>query len=93
MQFEPPPQAVILQVIHSYWLSRTVYLAARLKLADSRELTQATYLLGFASGIARRQSVLSLQFADCAGAPEPFRQHVDDSGIDVIDAIAHVSKF
>ena len=43
-------------------------------------------LLGFSSGIARRQSVLGLQFAHCAGATEPFCQHVNDRGIDVIDA-------
>jgi hypothetical protein len=64
----------------------------RVQLADSRELTQTVYLLGFSCGIARSQSVLGLQFADCAGAPKPFRQHVDDRGINVIDAIADVSK-
>jgi hypothetical protein len=55
-------------------------------------MPDATYLLGFSCGIARRQSVLSIQFADCADASEPFRQHVDDRGIDIIDAIAQVSK-
>ena len=30
-----PPQAAILHIIANYWLSRTVYLAARLKLADA----------------------------------------------------------
>ena len=40
----------------------------RVKLADSRESTQTTYLLSFSSGIARRQSVLSLQFAKYASA-------------------------
>src|SRR5262245_17654549 len=64
----------------------------RVELADSRELTQTAYLLGLSCGIARRKSVLGLQLADCAGAPEPFRQHVDDRGVDVIDAIANVSK-
>jgi len=32
---ETPPQAQILHIIAGYWLSRAVYLAARLKLADS----------------------------------------------------------
>ena len=31
---EMPPQAALLQVIEGYWLSRVVWLAARLKLAD-----------------------------------------------------------
>jgi len=64
----------------------------RVEPADSRELTQTAYLLGFSYGIARRQSVPGLQFSHCVSAPEPFRQHVDDRGVDVIDAIAQVSK-
>jgi hypothetical protein len=35
MQPELPPQAAVLDVIAGYWLSRAVYLAARLKLADA----------------------------------------------------------
>jgi DNA-binding IclR family transcriptional regulator len=35
MQHQVPPQAAILHVIAGYWLSRVVYLAARLKLADA----------------------------------------------------------
>jgi hypothetical protein len=62
------------------------------ELASRCEPTQTAYLLGFSSRIARRQSMLGLQFADQAGATEPFRQHVDDRGIYVINAIAHVSK-
>lgn len=31
----PPPQAEIFHIIGGYWLSRAVYLAARLKLADA----------------------------------------------------------
>ena len=35
MQHEAPPQAEIFHIIGGYWLSRAVYLAARLKLADA----------------------------------------------------------
>jgi len=56
MQFEPPPQAVILQVIHSYWLSRTVYLAARLKLADA--VGDATTLDDLAKATGTRSDAL-----------------------------------
>jgi hypothetical protein len=61
--------------------------------ADRREMPQAAYLLGFSAGIARGQSVLRLQFADSAGTSEPLCQHVDDRGIDIIDAVPQVSKF
>jgi hypothetical protein len=60
--------------------------------ADSREMPQTAGLLGFPSGVARGQSVLGLQFADRVGTPEPLCQHVDDRGIDIIDAIPQVSK-
>jgi hypothetical protein len=56
-------------------------------------MSQTADLLGFPSGIARGQSVLSLQFADRVGIPEPLRQHVDDRGVDIIDAVPQVSKF
>jgi hypothetical protein len=36
--------------------------------------------------------VLSLQLVDRVSTPEPLRQHMDDRGIDIIDAIAQVSK-
>ncbi len=62
------------------------------KLAVSCEMPQMADLLGFSSWIARGKSVLRLQFSDCAGTPEPLRQHVDDCGIDIIDAIPQVSK-
>jgi hypothetical protein len=63
------------------------------EVADRREMPQAALLLGFSSGIARGQSVPGLQFADSAGTTEPLRQHVDDRGIDIIDAVPQVSKF
>jgi hypothetical protein len=62
------------------------------ELADSREMPQTADLLGFSAGIARGQSVPGLQFADCPGTPEPLRQHVDDRGIDIINAAPQVSK-
>jgi hypothetical protein len=61
--------------------------------ADRREMPQTADLLGFPPGIAREQSVPGLQFADRMGTSEPLRQHVDDRGIDVIDAVPQVSKF
>lgn len=35
MEHQIPPQTAIMHIIAGYWLSRTVYLAARLKLADA----------------------------------------------------------
>ena len=64
----------------------------RLELALIREMPQTADLLGFSFWIAQRQPVLGLQFADCAGTLEPLRQHVDDCGIDIIDATAQGSK-
>jgi hypothetical protein len=63
------------------------------KFADRREMPQTTELLGFSAGIARGQSVLSLQFSHRAGTPEPLRQQVDDRGIDIVDAVPQVAKF
>jgi hypothetical protein len=63
------------------------------KFADLREMPQTTELLGFSAGIARGQSVLSLQFADSVGTAEPLREHVDDRGIDIVDAVPQVAKF
>jgi hypothetical protein len=64
----------------------------RVELADGREVPQATDLGGFPSGVARGQPVPGLQFANREGTPEPLRQHVDDRGINIIDAIPQVSK-
>jgi DNA-binding IclR family transcriptional regulator len=44
MQHQAPPQAQILQIVAGYWLSRAVYLAARLKLADAVADGPATLL-------------------------------------------------
>jgi SAM-dependent methyltransferase len=35
MQNQVPPQSAVMHIIAGYWLSRTVYLAAKLKLADA----------------------------------------------------------
>jgi hypothetical protein len=35
MQHQVPPQSAVMHIIAGYWLSRTVYLAAKLKLADA----------------------------------------------------------
>jgi hypothetical protein len=63
------------------------------KVADCREMPEAAHLLRFSAGIARGQSVPRFQCADGPGASEPLRQHVDNSGIDVIDAVPQISKF
>jgi hypothetical protein len=60
---------------------------------DRREMPQTADLLGFPAGIARGQSVPGLQFADSLGTPKAFGQHVDDRGIDIVDAVPQVSKF
>jgi hypothetical protein len=65
----------------------------RVELADRREMPQTADLLGFSAGIARGQSVLRLQFADGAGTPKPLRQHVDDRGIDIVDAVPEAANF
>jgi hypothetical protein len=56
-------------------------------------MPQTADLLGFSSGVAIGQPMLRLQFADSVGTSEPLSQHVDDRGIDIIDAVAQVSKF
>jgi hypothetical protein len=60
--------------------------------ADCRETPQTADLLGFPGRIARGQSVPGLQFPDRVGTSEPLRQHMDDRGIDIINAIPEVSK-
>jgi hypothetical protein len=35
MEHQAPPQSAVMHIIAGYWLSRAVYLAARLKLADA----------------------------------------------------------
>jgi hypothetical protein len=64
-----------------------------IEFADRREMPQTADLLRFPAGIARGQFVPGLKFADRVGTSEPLRQHVDDRGIDVIDAMPQVSKF
>jgi hypothetical protein len=64
-----------------------------IEFADRSETPSTTDLLGFPAGIPRGQSVPGLQFADRVGTAEPLRQHADDRGIDIIDAIPQISKF
>jgi hypothetical protein len=35
MEHQAPPQSAVMHIIAGYWLSRAVYLGARLKLADA----------------------------------------------------------
>jgi hypothetical protein len=64
----------------------------RIKVADRREMPHAACLLRFSTGIARAQPVLRLQLADSPGTSEPLRQHVDNRGVDIVDAVSEVSK-
>ena len=42
MEHQAPPQSAVMHIIAGYWLSRAVYLAARLKLADAVDQNGAT---------------------------------------------------
>jgi len=64
----------------------------RIESAECSLMPQTCDLLCFPSGIARWQTLLGLQLADCVGAPEPFSQQANDRGIDVIDVIPEVAK-
>ena len=50
MQQQLPPQAAIMHVVAGYWLSRAVYLAARLKLADAVDERATLAALAAATG-------------------------------------------
>src|SRR4051812_43772248 len=52
------------------------------------ELAQPFDLAGFARGVGRGQRVLGLEVADLLGAFEAFGEHMDDGGVDVVDAVA-----
>jgi hypothetical protein len=60
--------------------------------ADRREMPQPADLLGFSSGVARGQFVPRFQFSHGTGTPKPLRQHVDDRGVDIVDAVPQVAK-
>lgn len=57
------------------------------------ELAQAGDLVGFAGGVGRGQGVFGLEVADLLGAFEAFGEHVDDGGVDVVDAVAQAGEF
>jgi len=52
------------------------------------EAAQAGDLAGFAGGVGRREFQLRLEQADGFGAFEALGEHVDDRGIDIVDAFA-----
>jgi hypothetical protein len=56
-------------------------------------MPQTAHLFRFSARIARGQPVLRLQFADSAGTSEPLSQYVDNSRIDIIDAVPQAFKF
>jgi len=56
MQQQLPPQAAIMHVVAGYWLSRAVYLAARLKLADA--VGERATLAALAAATATRPEAL-----------------------------------
>lgn len=57
-----------------------------------RQLSQPRDLARLAVGIGRGQGGSGLVFADCLRDPEPFGEHMDDRGIDIVDALAEGSK-
>jgi len=52
------------------------------------ELAKARDLAAFAVGIGRGERVLRLVPANCLRNAKAFGQHVDDGGIDIVDALA-----
>ena len=52
------------------------------------ERAQARDLAHLAVGVARGHAVLGLQFADLLRATKPLGEHVNERGVDVIDAAA-----
>jgi hypothetical protein len=63
-----------------------------IEFADCRKMPQTADLLGFPAGIARGQSLPSLQFADRVGTAEPLRQQVDDRRIDILSMLSRRSR-
>jgi hypothetical protein len=64
-----------------------------IEVTGSCEMPQTADLRGFPFLIAKGQSVPGLQFADRMGALEPLCQHMDDRGIDIVDAISRSRRF
>ncbi|GAA2952752.1 hypothetical protein GCM10020227_19850 [Streptomyces flavovirens] len=60
----------------------------RVELGAFGELAQPGDLAGLAGGVGGRQVVLRLEVADLLGGLEAFGEHVDDRGVDVVDAFA-----
>jgi hypothetical protein len=52
------------------------------------EAAQPGDLAGLPLGVGRGQPVRGLEMADLLGALEAFGEHVDDGGVDVVDAVA-----
>src|SRR5690606_21737488 len=57
------------------------------------EVAQPGDLAGLAGRVGGRQPVLRLEAADLLGALEAFGEHVDDGGVDVVDAVAQPGEF
>lgn len=57
------------------------------------ELPEPGDLAGFAGGVGGRQVVLGFEVADLLGGFEALGEHVDDCGVDVVDAFAQPIQF
>ena len=60
----------------------------RVEIGLFRQRPQPRDLSEFAIGIGGRQGCARLVLADRLRDPEPFGQHVDDRGVDIVDALA-----
>ena len=60
----------------------------RVQIGFGRQAAQAVYLFTLAGRIGGGQGGAGLVPADRLGDAEPFGQHVDQRGVDVVDALA-----
>lgn len=65
----------------------------RVQLGVLGEAAEPGDLVGLAGGVGGRQLVGRLEVADLLGALEAFGEHVDDGGVDVVDAVAQPGEF
>lgn len=64
----------------------------RIKPGSRSETAETSDLLRLSVGVRRWQVVSGLQNANPLGTPEALRQHVNDGGIYIVDAVPYVLK-
>jgi hypothetical protein len=62
----------------------------RIELGRLCQLAQARHLIGLAGRVGRRQAVLGFEGSHLLSAAEALGQHVDDGGVDIVDAAAQI---